>query len=94
MLLGFISLLLTVGQGPISDMCISRKIGSTWHPCSKEEEEKLTEEDHETDSETSGRKLLMVPDAGATFRRILASSGNSTDACAAKVRPSYIPSFI
>ncbi|CAN1829936.1 MLO-like protein 6 [Linum perenne] len=33
MLLGFISLLLTVGQDPISRICISKKLGSTWHPC-------------------------------------------------------------
>lgn len=33
LLLGFISLLLTVLQGPISDICISEEVGSTWHPC-------------------------------------------------------------
>ncbi|KAF5205362.1 Mlo-like protein [Thalictrum thalictroides] len=40
MLVGFISLLLTVGQGPISEMCIPRSVGNTWHPCSKENEPK------------------------------------------------------
>ncbi|KAI3751469.1 hypothetical protein L2E82_22556 [Cichorium intybus] len=33
MILGFISLLLTVGQGPISDICIPSKVARTWHPC-------------------------------------------------------------
>ncbi|KAI3761783.1 hypothetical protein L1987_52205 [Smallanthus sonchifolius] len=33
MLLGFISLLLTVGQEPISDICIPSKVARTWHPC-------------------------------------------------------------
>ncbi|PIA58969.1 hypothetical protein AQUCO_00400079v1 [Aquilegia coerulea] len=33
MLVGFISLLLTVGQGPISKMCIPITVGNTWHPC-------------------------------------------------------------
>ncbi|KAK9283846.1 hypothetical protein L1049_012100 [Liquidambar formosana] len=35
MLLGFISLLLTVGKGPISDICIPKKAGNSWHPCNK-----------------------------------------------------------
>ncbi|XP_076900576.1 MLO-like protein 12 [Bidens hawaiensis] len=33
MLLGFISLLLTVGQEPISKICISSEVARTWHPC-------------------------------------------------------------
>ncbi|KAK9070496.1 hypothetical protein SSX86_010898 [Deinandra increscens subsp. villosa] len=33
MILGFISLLLTVGQQPISEICIPRKVARTWHPC-------------------------------------------------------------
>nr|GEU67391.1 MLO-like protein 12 [Tanacetum cinerariifolium] len=39
MLLGFISLLLTVGQDPISDICIPSRIARTWHPCNKEKED-------------------------------------------------------
>ncbi|KAI3508667.1 hypothetical protein L1887_23676 [Cichorium endivia] len=35
MILGFISLLLTVGQGPISDICIPSKVARTWHPCKR-----------------------------------------------------------
>ncbi|KVI06898.1 Mlo-related protein [Cynara cardunculus var. scolymus] len=35
MLLGFISLLLTVGQGTIADICIPSKVARTWHPCNK-----------------------------------------------------------
>ncbi|PKI43244.1 hypothetical protein CRG98_036330 [Punica granatum] len=34
MLLGFISLLLTILQDPISGMCISKKVAFTWRPCS------------------------------------------------------------
>ncbi|XP_071734037.1 MLO-like protein 12 [Rutidosis leptorrhynchoides] len=33
MLLGFISLLLTVGQQPISDICIPSTVARSWHPC-------------------------------------------------------------
>ncbi|XP_034704887.1 MLO-like protein 6 [Vitis riparia] len=36
MLLGFISLLLTILQDYISKICISESVGSTWHPCKKE----------------------------------------------------------
>lgn len=33
MLLGFISLLLTVTQDPISNICVPKSIGNSWHPC-------------------------------------------------------------
>ena len=79
MLLGFISLLLTVGQGTISTVCVSQKIGATMHPCSKEQEEA------KTNSETNGRRLLTVSDSGKGFRRILAGAASSTDKCAARV---------
>ncbi|XP_038698083.1 MLO-like protein 6 [Tripterygium wilfordii] len=39
MSLGFISLLLTVGQGPISKICISEKVANTWLPCGKKQKE-------------------------------------------------------
>ncbi|KAI3905996.1 hypothetical protein MKW92_031563 [Papaver armeniacum] len=38
MLLGFISLLLTIGQVPISKICIPQSVANTWHPCSKQQE--------------------------------------------------------
>ncbi|KAB5519833.1 hypothetical protein DKX38_024152 [Salix brachista] len=39
MLLGFMSLLLTIGQGTISEICVPKSVGATWHPCSKQEED-------------------------------------------------------
>lgn len=39
MLLGFMSLLLTVLQTPISKICISKSVGSTWYPCDVDEKE-------------------------------------------------------
>lgn len=88
MLLGFISLLLTVGQSPISNICIPKKIGATWHPCSKKQEEKLNSgypgkkgEDSSSSAEDHGRKLLA---AAESSRRILAGADGS-DKCAAKV---------
>lgn len=38
MLLGFISLLLVVFQGKISEICVSNSVGATWHPCDKPED--------------------------------------------------------
>ncbi|GFZ20476.1 seven transmembrane MLO family protein [Actinidia rufa] len=76
MLLGFISLLLTVTQSLISDICISKSIGATWHPCSESKENETSSNDEEEDHR---RKLLAV---GGSFRRVLAAAG--TDKCAAK----------
>ncbi|KAJ9159953.1 hypothetical protein P3X46_025402 [Hevea brasiliensis] len=42
MLMGFISLLLTALQSPISNICISESVASTWHPCNKKQEESKT----------------------------------------------------
>lgn len=76
MLLGFISLLLTVGQGPISKICISEEIAATWHPCNKKQEVKKYPENL--------RRLLMYGDGDdGSFRRILAAG--APDKCAAKV---------
>ncbi|KAF3623838.1 MLO-like protein 2 [Capsicum annuum] len=68
MLLGFISLLLTVGQSPISNICVSEKIGNSWHPCSKQKEEELTkdgEDISENSSEQHRRRLLMAAASGS-----------------------------
>ncbi|CAI9105131.1 OLC1v1003989C1 [Oldenlandia corymbosa var. corymbosa] len=83
MLLGFISLLLTVGQGPISDICISKEIGATWHPCSKKQEAKK----YANFEELVGRRLLS-DDQAAGLRRILAAGGG--DKCEAKGKVSFV----
>lgn len=87
MLLGFISLLLTVGQGLISNICISESLANTWHPCGKEHEEQITEQTEETTETTdyeNRRKLLTMMASGGTFRRSLATAA-STDKCAEQV---------
>ncbi|KAL8501504.1 hypothetical protein ACS0TY_020869 [Phlomoides rotata] len=83
MLLGFISLLLTVGQGPISDICIQEKLAATWHPCNKKQEE--YKYPAEKLGEKSRRKLLID---GASNRRILAAVGG--DKCADKGKVAFI----
>lgn len=84
MLLGFISLLLTVGQGPITKICISKEAGATWHPCNKKQEASLSKysgQSHEED----GRRRLLSDDVA---RRILAGGG--TDKCEAKGKVSFV----
>nr|GLL43086.1 MLO-like protein 6 [Ipomoea trifida] len=77
MLLGFISLLLTVLQGPISNICIPASVGATWHPCSKKDEEEKnktpsSEQHWELSSEENSRRRLLA--AGGGVRRVLAAA--------------------
>ncbi|KAL7198152.1 hypothetical protein ACSBR2_020636 [Camellia fascicularis] len=79
MLLGFISLLLTVGQGPISNICIPKSVGAKWHPCSK------SREDTSTTTEAGRRRLLAASSATGSFRHILdeaaPAAATSTNKC-------------
>ncbi|KAI3427679.1 MLO-like protein [Psidium guajava] len=88
MLLGFISLLLTVGQDPISHICISEKVGATWHPCSKSEEQRKSAYDDSSHDESNGRKLLGLPDSHGGGRRVLAAA--TYDKCAAKGKVPFV----
>ncbi|KAL4318294.1 hypothetical protein GQ457_18G004150 [Hibiscus cannabinus] len=91
MLLGFISLLLTVGQGLISDICISKEIAATWHPCSKKQENSVNESDQGDNEDTEHRRrLLAIPNPGGVFRRSLA--GGSEDKCAAQGKAPFVSS--
>lgn len=91
MLLGFISLLLTVGQTLISNICISEKVAATWHPCSKDQEKDLhKEETDESEHESNGRRLLAALASDRSFRRVLASAG--TDKCAEKGQVPFVSS--
>ncbi|KAJ8747285.1 hypothetical protein K2173_014522 [Erythroxylum novogranatense] len=80
MLMGFISLLLTVSQGFISDICIPKSVASTWHPCSKNRRVK-------NDSDNNRRRLLQFIDMDPIPRRSLATS--KYDKCAEKVLPMF-----
>ncbi|RWW06062.1 hypothetical protein GW17_00030634, partial [Ensete ventricosum] len=87
MLMGFISLILTVTQGLISKICVPKSVGDSWHPCKPGDESATTSADgHWQDSSTKGRRRLLQDSVSAgVFRRILAGGGGS-DKCAAKVR--------
>lgn len=87
MLMGFISLLLTIGQNYISQICIPKNIAQTMRPCSALEEarkygKKDAAKNKDDEEEISGRKLLEFVE---TFipRRSLATKGY--DKCAEKV---------
>ncbi|KAL3518361.1 hypothetical protein ACH5RR_020950 [Cinchona calisaya] len=86
MLLGFISLLLTVGQGVITSICISKEVGATWHPCNKKQENKLNGY-FQKNYEEGGRRRLLSDDGA---RRILAAGGGGTDKCAAKDKVPFV----
>lgn len=88
MLLGFISLLLTVLQGPISSICISKSAGESWHPCKKEEEEETSTDS--SSGEEHRRRLLNWSNYGGSARRILA--GDDDDKCADKGKVAFISS--
>ncbi|KAF5744689.1 Seven transmembrane MLO family protein isoform 1 [Tripterygium wilfordii] len=74
MLLGFISLLLTVGQSLISNICIPEKVANTWHPCSKNKTQKSRQ-----------RLLSFLSDSGGSVRRALASPDSSNTCGSGKV---------
>ncbi|KAL6133372.1 hypothetical protein ACLB2K_065609 [Fragaria x ananassa] len=92
MLLGFLSLLLTVGQGPISDICISKSVGATWHPCSKKQDAKEDGESTSSDSDDdSGRRRLLsavLSSSGENARRVLAAAGY--DKCGLKGKVPFV----
>ncbi|TYG51483.1 hypothetical protein ES288_D10G261300v1 [Gossypium darwinii] len=86
MLMGFISLLLTVFQGPISEICIPAHVANTWHPCNtKTEAEKYSEK-------SSGRKLVEFSDDDSFYipRRSLASK---SDKCAEQGKVAFVSAY-
>ncbi|XP_048134550.1 MLO-like protein 2 isoform X2 [Rhodamnia argentea] len=83
MLLGFISLLLTVFQDPISGFCISKSVASSWLPCS---EDKVSDV-----SSSKGRRLLDFSGVGTVARRSLATKGY--DKCSEKGKVAFVTAY-
>ncbi|CAN7035778.1 hypothetical protein IGI04_032519 [Brassica rapa subsp. trilocularis] len=75
MLLGFISLLLTVAQTPISSFCIPKSIASSMRPCSAAEIAKKELDKKEADKQKSTGKLLLELAESYIPRRSLATKG-------------------
>ncbi|XP_044507635.1 MLO-like protein 6 isoform X2 [Mangifera indica] len=82
MLMGFLSFLLTVSQGLISEICVPKSIGDSWHPCSKKEED---------EKYPGSRRLLSFLDPTSSTRRILAAA--KEDVCAAKGKVALISAY-
>ncbi|XP_024023473.1 MLO-like protein 2 [Morus notabilis] len=87
MLLGFISLLLTVGQDSISRICISKSVAETWHPCEK------NKNSDKGNSGKNGRRLLdfLESDQFSDHRRSLATKGY--DKCAEKGQVAFVSAY-
>ncbi|KAL0856887.1 hypothetical protein Bca101_062041 [Brassica carinata] len=96
MLMGFISLLLTIGQNYISQICISESVAASMRPCSRSEElKKYPTKKKDTgndggDEENSGRKLLELVESFIP-RRSLATKGY--DKCAEKGQVAFLSSY-
>lgn len=80
MLLGFISLLLTVGTKPITKICIPAKAAGFMLPCKKKNYNE-DEEDHDKDPK---RKLLSLAQE-MMWRRSLAADAATEDYCGKNV---------
>ncbi|KAL5711412.1 hypothetical protein ACHQM5_021872 [Ranunculus cassubicifolius] len=90
MLMGFISLLLTVGQGPISKICVPESVGNSWHPCDRKQEDKKygTTGGSESEESNANRRRLLFS-SGASLRRLLAGGGGE-DKCAKEGKVSLV----
>ncbi|KAL9661329.1 hypothetical protein QQ045_026153 [Rhodiola kirilowii] len=63
MLLGFISLLLVVLGGPISQICVPQQLGNSWGPCAELDEKKV-EKGYKNDYCTKKNQLALVSSYG------------------------------
>lgn len=80
MLLGFISLLLTVFQGRIAKICITEKQAGQWLPCKKET----------TSTSTSAHFQTVFFPWSSAARRFLAEDSASTTSGSCSEVPSYL----
>nr|AFW98803.1 MLO protein 3 [Rosa multiflora] len=79
MLLGFLSLLLTVLQDPIAGICIPKSVAATWHPC------------NDATSDSKARKLHESSDSVFSFRRKLATKGY--DNCTENGKVAFVSAY-
>ncbi|KAJ0248139.1 hypothetical protein HA466_0164940 [Hirschfeldia incana] len=84
MLLGFISLLLTVAQTPISNICVSKSVGSSMRPCSAKNIAKK-------EYKKNGEKFLLELAESYIPRRSLATKG--VDKCAQKGQVAFVSAY-
>lgn len=91
MLLGFISLLLTVGTTYVAKICVSEKLGNLWLPCDKDLKNQASGDDDDNNDDSKGknghRKLISYAQE-MVWRRALAAGTDKYDYCIQKVRES------
>lgn len=93
MLLGFISILLTVGMGIVSKICIPARFGGSMLPCRAISESQNNKKDKGDGSGKGGdpnhdrRKLLWLLAEDMVHRRALAAASDGDDYCTRHVRP-------
>lgn len=80
MLLGFISLLLTVGTSYVAKICIPERFGNKWLPCDSGDYDGDGDE-----KEKNSRKLISYGEE-MVWRRALAAGNDQYDYCRSKVR--------
>ncbi|KAH6768295.1 hypothetical protein C2S51_013631 [Perilla frutescens var. frutescens] len=86
MLLGFISLLLTVGTTYVAKICVPKELGNKFLPC----DEKQTDgDDDDDDKGKNGRKLISYAQE-MLWRRALADKTDQYDYCDKKGKVSLI----
>jgi len=91
MLLGFISLLLTVGQKPISIICIPKRIAHIMLPCKKEIDSRDIKVEGDNDQEKERmQKILwesMSTKQEVPWRCVLAASEGSQNCSSTHIKP-------
>ncbi|CAK9178296.1 unnamed protein product [Ilex paraguariensis] len=88
MLLGFLSLLLTVGTTYIAKICIPEKVGNTWLPCKEDEKKKANDDNKGGDH----RRKLLSHAQDMIWHRVLAAAAaaEEKDFCLGKGKVSLI----
>ncbi|KAL8255792.1 hypothetical protein R6Q59_030859 [Mikania micrantha] len=92
MLLGFISLLLTVGKATITDICISKSLADNWLPCSRKDIEEMDARNHGKNEANIHRKLMSFVASNITESRRIISAATSGDKCQAQGKVPFLSS--
>ncbi|KAI3459941.1 hypothetical protein Pfo_016604 [Paulownia fortunei] len=95
MLLGFISLLLTVGTTYVAKICVSEELGNKWLPCDKDLKNQSIGSGNDGDNDDddkgkNGNRKLISYAQDVVWRRALAAGTDKYDYCTQKGEVSLI----
>ncbi|XP_057776267.1 MLO protein homolog 1-like isoform X2 [Salvia miltiorrhiza] len=91
MLLGFISLLLTVGTSYVAKICVPEHLGNKWLPCDKKSyDDPDSDLDPDGDEGKNERRRLLSYAQEMVWRRALAAGTDQYDYCTSKKKVSLI----